>query len=77
MEKKTPGLDKLCISRVCRNGPDGLVFKTGKPPFLALIETFEKRSILFKVKEDENFNHRRPAGSALGVNALSISRIKI
>jgi len=31
-------------------------------------ETFEKRSILVKVKEDENFNHR---------NTLSISRIKI
>ena len=23
-----------------------------------LFETFEKRSILFKIKEDENFNHR-------------------
>jgi hypothetical protein len=32
------------------------------------IETFEKWSILFKVKEDENFNHR---------NILNISRIKI
>jgi hypothetical protein len=31
------------------------------------IETFEKRSILFKAKEGENFNHR---------NTLSISRIK-
>jgi len=31
-------------------------------------ETFEKRSILFKVKEDENFNRR---------NTLSILRIKI
>jgi len=31
-------------------------------------ETFEKRSILFKAKEGENFNHR---------NTLSISRIKI
>jgi hypothetical protein len=30
------------------------------------IETFEKRSILFKAKEGENFNHR---------NTLSISRI--
>jgi len=32
------------------------------------IETFEKRSILFKFKEGENFNHR---------NTRSISRIKI
>ena len=32
------------------------------------IETFEKCSILFKVKEGENFNHR---------NTLSILRIKI
>jgi hypothetical protein len=31
-------------------------------------ETFEKRSILFKTKEGDNFNHR---------NTLSISRIKI
>ena len=31
-------------------------------------ETFEKYSILFKVKEGENFNHR---------HTLSISRIKI
>jgi hypothetical protein len=31
-------------------------------------ETFEKCSILFKAKEDENFNHR---------NTSSISRIKI
>jgi hypothetical protein len=31
-------------------------------------ETFEKCSILFEFKEDENFNHR---------NTLSISRIKI
>ena len=34
----------------------------------AQIETFEKRSILFKVKEGENFNHR---------HTLSIPRIKI
>jgi hypothetical protein len=32
------------------------------------LETFEKRSILFKVKEGENFNHR---------HTLSIPRIKI
>ena len=32
------------------------------------LETFEKCSILFKVKEGENFNHR---------NTLSISRINI
>ena len=31
-------------------------------------ETFAKRSILFKTKEGENFNHR---------HTLSISRIKI
>jgi hypothetical protein len=31
-------------------------------------ETFEKCSILFKFKEDENFNHR---------NTLSILRIEI
>jgi hypothetical protein len=31
-------------------------------------ETFEKRSILFKAKEGENFNHK---------NTLSILRIKI
>jgi len=31
-------------------------------------ETFEKRSILFKIKEGENFNH---------MNTLSILRIKI
>jgi len=32
------------------------------------VETFEKRSILFKAKKGENFNHR---------NTLSILRIKI
>jgi hypothetical protein len=32
------------------------------------LETFEKYSILFKAKEDDNFNHR---------NTLSILRIKI
>jgi hypothetical protein len=32
------------------------------------LETFEKCTILFKIKEGENFNHR---------NTLSISRIKI
>jgi hypothetical protein len=32
-----------------------------------LIETFEKCSILFKFKEDEDFNHR---------NTVSISRIE-
>jgi len=31
-------------------------------------ETFEKRSILFKIKEGDNFNHR---------HTMSISRIKI
>jgi len=40
-------------------------------------ETFEKCSILFKVKKGENFDHRRHAVSALGVNTFSISRIKI
>jgi hypothetical protein len=34
--------------------------------FLSHAETFEKRSILFKIKEGENFNHR---------NTLSILRI--
>ena len=33
-----------------------------------LFETFEKCSVLFKAKEDDNFNHR---------NTLSILRIKI
>jgi len=37
-------------------------------PYLWHYETFEKRSILFKAKEGENFNHR---------NTLSILRIKI
>ena len=41
------------------------------------IETFEKCSIMFKVKEGENLNQRRHAVSALGVNTLSISRIRI
>jgi len=36
--------------------------------FYTLSETFEKRSILFKAKEGEDFNHR---------NTLSILRIKI
>jgi hypothetical protein len=39
-------------------------------------ETFEKRPILIQFKAGDNFNHRRPAGSNLGVNTLSISRIK-
>jgi hypothetical protein len=46
-------------------------------PSAAKKETFEKCSILFKVKEGENFNHRCPAGNALGVHTLSIPRIKI
>jgi hypothetical protein len=33
-----------------------------------LVEAFEKCLLLFKAKEDENFNHR---------HTLSISRIKI
>ena len=46
-----------------------LVQNSGKNPKTAKsIETFEKRSILFKAKEGENFNHR---------NTLSILRIKI
>jgi hypothetical protein len=49
---------------------DFYIFYSGKPhsAIWPESETFEKRSILFKVKEDENFNHR---------NTLSISRIKI
>jgi len=39
-------------------------------------ETLEKCQFLFKFKEDEKFNRRRPAGSALGVNIWNISRIK-
>jgi hypothetical protein len=44
------------------------------------IETFEKCSILFKFKEDENFNHPREIGFAFhraSRNTLSILRIKI
>ncbi len=36
--------------------------------YIYFIETFEKCSILFKFKEDENFNHR---------NTLSILRIAL
>jgi hypothetical protein len=39
-------------------------------------ELVSKRSILFKVKEGENFNLRRHEVSAL-VNIVNISRIKI
>jgi hypothetical protein len=44
--------------------------KSPEVPRLAglLFETFEKGSILVKVKEDENFNHR---------NICTISRIEI
>jgi hypothetical protein len=42
-----------------------------------IFETFEKCSILSKAKEGENFNHRCPAGNALGVNTFCILRIKI
>jgi hypothetical protein len=45
--------------------------------FISYFEIFEKCSFLFKFKESENFNHRCPAGNALGVNTLSISRIAI
>jgi len=38
---------------------------------------FEVFAYLFEIKEGEYFNHRRPEGSALGVNTCSISRIKI
>jgi hypothetical protein len=44
------------------------------------IETFEKRSILFKAKEGENFNHPREMGFAFhraSRNTLSISRIAL
>jgi hypothetical protein len=37
-------------------------------PSLSIRETFEKGSILFKIKEGNNFNHR---------NMLNISRIEI
>jgi hypothetical protein len=45
-----------------------------------MYETLEKCSILFKFKEDENFNHPREIGFAFhgaGTNTLSILRIKI
>jgi hypothetical protein len=45
--------------------------------FISYFEIFEKCSFLFKFKEGENFNRRCPAGNALGVNTLSISRIAI
>jgi len=41
-------------------------------------ETFEKCSILFKIKKGENFNHPREIGFAFhgaGTNTLSILRI--
>jgi len=43
-------------------GPNGAIILAG------LVETFEKRSSLFKAKEGENFNHR---------NTLKYLRIKI
>jgi len=46
----------------------GLFVFSGKIDDLCSDETFEKCSILVKVKEGENFNHR---------NMLNISRIEI
>jgi len=54
MEESTPGLDFL--------------FQGRWRYMMENYDTFEKCSILFKLKEDENFNHR---------NTLSILRIKI
>jgi len=42
--------------------------KASRPHYYLKEETFEKCSILVKIKEDENFNHR---------NMLNISRIEI
>jgi len=47
---------------------------------MKLIEALEKRSILFKYKAGENFNHHRGMGFAFhraGRHTLSISRIEI
>ncbi len=33
---------------------------------------FEVYAYLFKIKEGENFNHRRPEGSALGVQGAAV-----
>jgi hypothetical protein len=41
------------------------------------LETFDKCSFLFKIKEGEDFNHRCSVVNALGVNTWSILRIKI
>ena len=35
-------------------------------------ETFEKCSILVKIKEDENFNHRNPASAGLNISRIEI-----
>jgi len=45
----------------------------------SLVETFEKCSIFFKFKEDEDFNHPSTICRTYGAgrHTLSISRIKI
>ena len=54
------------LKKYCNGGS---VMITPEPPCsFKQIETFEKCSILFKVKEGENFNHR---------HTLSIPRIEI
>jgi len=50
----------FCATAVISDCPDSLIYLQS--------ETFAKRSILFKSKKGENFNHR---------NTLSILRIKI
>ncbi len=50
------------------------------PTFPVYGETFEKCSILVKIKEGENFNHPREIGFTFhgaGRNILNISRIEI
>jgi hypothetical protein len=60
--------DTLYFMILTRKSADGRVLYPPINSYLHYIETFEKRSILFKAKEGENFNHR---------NTLSILRIKI
>jgi hypothetical protein len=59
---KMPVIEEVELYTFCTMFPQTI----GRTP--DILETFEKCSILFKFKEDEDFNHR---------NTLSISRIKI
>jgi hypothetical protein len=65
---KIRGLQTICCSFVHGRSPSCRDDDKIISPFLHLLETFEKCSILVKVKEGEDFNHR----NILNISSLAM-----